>query len=148
MISNFHCIARRTTNEGNTFRGCPNNERRPVFETARFNASRFGHSAHDNKPATTLSRPMPAKRNGPELHRSWLSFTGAMFAHTVKQRNCPFLNSFIPDAIGTVSVTPVTHIGTVNTKIMPIPTLNPGEKSFDRRIELSNQDLAREYPEA
>jgi hypothetical protein len=43
------------------------------------------------------------------------------------------LNSFIPDAIGTVRVTPVTHIGTVSTKITSIPTnLNPGEKSFDR----------------
>jgi hypothetical protein len=61
---------------------------------------------------------------------------------------CPFLNSFIPDAIGTVRVTPVTHIGTVNTKIIPIPTLNPGEKNFDRRIELLNQNLAREYQEA
>jgi hypothetical protein len=64
------------------------------------------------------------------------------------RRNCPFLNSFIPDAIGTVRVTPVTHLGTVNTKIIPIPTLNPGEKSFARRIELLNQDLAREYHEA
>jgi iron complex outermembrane recepter protein len=47
MIRNFHWIVRRTTNEGNTFRGCPNNKTRPVFETARCNASRFGHSAHD-----------------------------------------------------------------------------------------------------
>jgi hypothetical protein len=71
-----------------------------------------------------------------------------MLAHTAKQRNCPFLNSFIPDAIGTVRVTQLTHIGTVNTKIMAIPTLNPGEKSFDRRIELLSQDRAREYHEA
>jgi hypothetical protein len=69
-------------------------------------------------------------------------------AHTAKQRNCPFLNSFIPDAIGTVGVTQLTHIGTVNAKIMAIPTLNPGEKSFHRRIELLSQDLAREYHEA
>jgi hypothetical protein len=91
---------------------------------------------------------MPAKRNGPELHRSWLSFTGVMLAHTAKQHNCPFLDSFIPDAIGTVRATPVTHIGTVNTKIIAIPTLNPGENSFDRRTELFVQDLAREYHEA
>jgi hypothetical protein len=56
---------------------------------------------------------------------------GAMFAQAVKVPGCAFLNSFIPDAIGTVRVTPAAHIK--NRKVSPkitSPALNPEEKRF------------------
>jgi hypothetical protein len=73
---------------------------------------------------------MPGKRNDPEMHRSWLSFIGTMFAHTVKQGNCPFLNSFIANSVGTVRVAPATHIGTVSTKI----NTNPNPQSWRKEL--------------
>jgi hypothetical protein len=55
-----------------------------------------------------------------------------MFAQAVKVPGCAFLNSFIPDAIGTVRVTPAAHIKNrkVSPRITSIPALNPEEKRF------------------
>ncbi len=62
---------------------------------------------------------------GPARHRSNVCAGG-------KVPGCAFLNSFIPDAIGTVRVTPAAHIKNrkVSPKMTSIPALNPEEKRF------------------